>query len=61
MLSKDVFEKATIKKVNMYEQIKMKHWWNRYKITNSTDENPLPLDFENLRKKSANKDFQKES
>ncbi len=36
----------------IFEQIKMKHWWDRYKTTKNPDENPdLPMDVKNLKKK----------
>jgi hypothetical protein len=45
----------------MYEQINMKHWWNRYKTTKNMDENQdLPINFKNLSKKNVC-DFQKRS
>ena len=51
--SKDVFDKQHLIK-GILEQIKMKHWWNRYKTTKNMDENQdLPINFKNLSKKNV--------
>jgi hypothetical protein len=65
MLLKDVFDKATFYKVNIWKKIKLRHWWKRYKKTKTHDENPdLPMglmNFKNLKKKPTNVcDFQKD-